>query len=569
MPPLESVDRFSEGLVSQAVISTLQVDNSAALDIKNVEYHPRGAISRRQGYLSYTMSSTPITGVMKIFPWADSNGTETTLVYTTTSSGSLSADCYSLVLSGTPLSTAITAVASKLMSAELYANRTVWWNPNMSADEVHVASYAGSAIAVYGGSGPPLVVSGANISAVPGTSFYLSGAKHIAAWGNYLFLGNMLEAGSAVGGARNQSTIQWNLGLGSVWNGLTSWPASYYIDLDPDDGDEITGMQLLKEFLVVFKRNKIFLVWYTGDASLFGYRRQVVDVGCIAGNTIVAKGDYLYFQGVNGFYRFDGESATEISTKIKDIVVDDTSHTITSTHSAVVHEPHRQVWFSVNYTPYDAASESEDSIRRANAIFVFDYELKNWTIYDIKASAMANCRIDVSTGLDDLLLGHFIQTDATRKGCISQFGAYTTTPFTSDIYDSPITSYWISKWFDAKDQTRNKRLLRTVIIADQEGVQTDNYSLFYEFRENWKATRWSKIDDTTMSGTIYLTGSSTTLSGETVSTLRTGNPMEIRIDMSRTLRSWQLKLSNVSANNPWTVHRIVFDGVPKGRQPVV
>lgn len=556
-PPLLMIEKFTEGWVSPSATSNLQLDPSAAYDIKNVEYHPRGAISKREGFRSYTMSSTPITGVMKIFPWEDHAGNHKTFVYTTTSSGNLSAECYLVELSGAVASNVLTA--QKAFSAELYTNRANLWSPNITADEIHVASYAGSAVAVAGGSGPPLIYHTTAGSAVPCTSVYYSGAKHIAAWGNYLFLGNILDSGT-----RERSRIQWNLGAGSIWLSAVSWPASYYIDLDADDGDEITGMHLLGDKLVVFKQKKIFLVWYTGDSTLFTYRRQSSDIGCIAGNTIIQKGEYLYFLGINGFYRFDGEAATEVSSKIKDKVIENVNHSLVSVHNAGIYEKHRQIWFAVNYTPFDAATENADHIRIANAIFVFDYELKNWTLYDIKASALASCVINTTTQAEDLIIGHFKQTDANRQSCLSKFGSQT-----SDTYQNAISSYWVSKWMDVQDPTRNKRLLRTTIIADQEGTETDTYSLTWEMREDWKEYRFNTtIASAAASGTALLTGSSTTLSGETLASYRTGNPMEIRVDLSRTFRAWQLKLSNAVSAHPWTVHKIVFEGMVKGRTKV-
>ena len=555
MPPLETIENFNTGWASSGVVGHLTFPPDAAYDVKNIEWHPRGAMSKREGFLSYNLSSTPISGVMNLYPWKDKNGTDITFAFTTTSSGNLSADVYSLALTAGS-TTALTA--QKLLSAESYANRANLWNPNISADEVHVTSYGGSAIAVAGGAGPPLMCSGVNTSAVPATSIFYSGAKYIEAWGNYLFLGNIIEDG-----VRQRSRIRWNLGAGSVWLSATSWPASYYIDVDADDGDEITGMKLLKDFLVIFKRHKIFLVWYTGDATIFTYRRQSADIGCMAGRSIIQKGEYLYFLGDHGFYRFDSESPVEISQKIKDQVIDNISHSLPSLCSSEVYDLHRQIWFAVNYTPFDDASESSDSIRRANAIFVYDYELKNWTLYDIRASSMANCILDTSTDAQELILGHFLQTDTARKSCISRFGEQT-----SDIFQNPIASHWVSKWLMAQDPNMNKRVLRTTIIADQEGVQTDNYSLNWELREDWKATKYNFIDATAASGTVYLTGSSTSLSGETVESNRTNYPMEIRIDNSRTLRAWQLKLSNSISGHPWTIHKIIFDGMMKGRTKV-
>ena len=76
----------------------------------------------------------------------------------------------------------------------------------------------------------------------------------------------------------------------------------------PEDGGDITGLAILNEALVVFKRRRIYVVTGNGPNNLGGGqafgRPQLVttDAGCINGQTIVQMPMGLMFQSSKGFY---------------------------------------------------------------------------------------------------------------------------------------------------------------------------------------------------------------------------------------------------------------------------
>lgn len=552
--PLLTVEKFIGGLHSPDVTSDIQQDPTDATDILNVEYYPRGTISKREGYVSYNLSSSPITGVMSIFPWRDADFTNTNLVYTSTSGANVSADVYTLSLSGD------TVLLTKVFSAQCYPASA--WSPKLSADEIHVASYGGSAVAVAGGSDCPLVYASSPGSAVVWSGIP-SGAKHIAAWGQYLFLGNLYSATT-----RKRSRIRWNSS-----GDMDNWPTTYYIDLDPDDGDEITGMRALGDYLVVFKKNKIFIVYWQGGALLFRELRRSSTVGCISGRTIIEKDQKLYFLGDDGFYSFDGTNLVELSKKIKDKVYE-IDPSVPWLHHAEIYESHRQIWFGVSKYA-DGQQYLQSYQRYANRIYVYDWELENWTMYDIPSTAFANVLLGTEyywydltetyasntrtigsyTGAESpiFLIGHANYTDSSRKSCLSKFGGSS-----SDISTTAIDAYWQSIWFDLGDPTINKRYTRWTILANQESTSTA-ISLTAQLHEDFKSTTYLLDDGTSSSHTVYLTGSSS---------YNTNNPLEQRIDTSRTCRAFQVKIRNNIANEKFTVHKMVVDGMTKGRTKV-
>lgn len=579
---LISIDKFIGGLHKTDITSDIQLEPSEATDILNVEYYPRGAIARRDGYetlnmsaAAQTLSARGLQNALRVFGFEDHAGSTINLLYTPSATTN-SASVYALSIANGVLT------AQDVLSAQFYP--TSMWAPKISAGALQVISYGGSALATYARGIPPMsYYSSSPASAKPETNVGVSGAC-VAAWGAYLFLGNVLTSA----GDTEKSRVYWNS------NGeIGTWPSYYFIDLDPDDGDEVIAMRLLSDYLVVFKRNKIFILYWVGGTLLFKEARRSSDIGCVAPNSIVERNKKLYFLADDGIYSFDGTDVREISKKIKSEIEKIRSDMRHLAHAGI-YEKHRQLWFSV---PTNEAPNSEvaDGEVRCNRVFVFDYELENWTIYDIACNDLAIMEItqdttwaslDIIFNSDSRKISNFAMSiqpelyllhDDVISGSGSDAISSVISRFGGSAFDgisaTPITTRWVSPWYDMQDQTTSKRLTRMTLIADQLGDQTlTGAAVGVKIHEDWKNTVYalpSGAPTTTSLFTIYLTGHSSSMCGETVESFRDNFPMEVRIDTSRTVRSWQAVLSSSSSDvNPWIVHRIIFDGLTKGKTKV-
>jgi hypothetical protein len=90
------------------------------------------------------------------------------------------------------------------------------------------------------------------------------------------------------------------------------FPPDHYLDLDSDEGGEITGMEMLNGSVYVFKRYAIYKLVRTGNAEV-PYKPVVVTkvVGALSRKSIVPGEDEsgnpcLYFLSERGPYRFGG-----------------------------------------------------------------------------------------------------------------------------------------------------------------------------------------------------------------------------------------------------------------------
>ncbi|MCC6798318.1 MAG: LamG domain-containing protein [Candidatus Hydrogenedentes bacterium] len=114
--------------------------------------------------------------------------------------------------------------------------------------------------------------------------------KFCAVFNNKLFFAN---------GKTNPSALYW-----AETNTSYGFYALNKIQIDPGDGDEITGLVATEAALVIFKRRSIHEL--TGEGAETFQRRKVVDgQGSVAGQTCQATAGGVYFLSYNGVFLYD------------------------------------------------------------------------------------------------------------------------------------------------------------------------------------------------------------------------------------------------------------------------
>jgi hypothetical protein len=96
----------------------------------------------------------------------------------------------------------------------------------------------------------------------------------------------------------NPNRLAWsNLGDPTTWDAVNQ-----IVDINPGDGDEITGVGVLNDELFAFKRNTIWsITGFSGStftsttANTQNTNNHIYGYGCVAPNSIVAAGDDIYF----------------------------------------------------------------------------------------------------------------------------------------------------------------------------------------------------------------------------------------------------------------------------------
>jgi hypothetical protein len=521
------LEGFQGGLRSEDTFSKVHIDDTECTCASNIEFWPQGTISKRNGR-TYKNELEPLSGsVSYIYQWWAEEGSNFLLVFQAASATNCSAQVLYME-QATQTSASWTYILSSGQDL---------WNPD-SDSSVVVESFGGSAIFVNG-TDKMFVWNGtdtcSSIDAAPEGPVCVRGYK------NYLFCGNAEPPG---GGTRLNSRVWW-----SDPGDAHTWPAANYIDLDADDGDLITGMEILGNELIVFKERKIFAITYVGGIYEFYAENRMNGVGCAATNSIIPIFSELLFYGIENFYSFTGRDVESIGDKIKDIITYSIVPEQRSKICGLTYEEKNQVWWAV---PMDDTSDSNSHI------LVLDYTTDAWTISAVEANTLGWLNSAADLFMKDLTLPYsdydiswgdrlFLSNAAlivsgTLDGFILDNG---TSGVTSDL-GVDFEGFWRSRWLDFGMPDINKRITRMTVYLDKEVDSEENdYNLYVYIRTDW--------DEDTITKT------------ETLSVFGVYPVLERRLDFTLSCRAFQVQIGSTSKGEPFTIHRIVIEYLPKGR----
>ncbi len=303
----------------------------------------------------------------------------------------------------------------------------------------------------------------------------LTKAKLVKQFNNYLFLANV-----QVSGTRHGSRIYW-----SNLKNTNTWSATAFIEISKDDGQEITGLKVLADRLVIYKTRSIYVLFFTGDADipfiLPGGGKTNSEVGCIAPFSIQAVDNGHILLSHDGLYFFDGSNSFKLSDKINDTILGLNSTRLNQARS-INQKNKTKYWLSVP----SSGSVTNDKI------ITFDYFNNAFSIYSgINASAMA---IFFVSGLEE-------------RPYFSDYSGFTYRADTG-LNDNPLNSataidafYW-TNWKNWGDIV-NQKVTPQIYIYHPISSSTLAFAYAYDFDES---DQFSQSVSLATSADVYGTG---------------------------------------------------------------
>jgi hypothetical protein len=532
------IEGFNKGLIDETTITKmglaqvtgglsnqeLRIEGCPATDINAMDFYTVFALNKMNGREALNLTPWKDSAIIKMYQWQDPTAKEFSLLFS----------CLSAAVSASIAVVAVSGGSTTFSTVSFSGTPLSGWAPEIG-DGIDITAYAGSAVMTYGDNTMPLMLftGSSYITPMLGTNAP-SGAKTVAAWGSYLFAGNIITSS-----ARDRSRIVWNQPLDP-----TSWLASNYIDLDVEDGDVITAMRVYKDLLMVFKRHKTFLIKYVGGTSLFDWQRIDNSVGCIGPNALCESEGILYFRGADDFYSFDGTNVPRaISSNIKKLVARDNTD-VDYVNEVVSFGDKKQIFFT----------EAEGSSLRKNKIYIYDIERKGWTKWDVEVSCLGNMLYGHNLEFIDFpdayetysnIIGNTVGGTKNTFLAFGTYGGYLQRFGTSDNdLGQAINAYWVSPWIDFGYPDRNKRILRVTVFLDATGDL--EYTLDFTAYTDWDGATEA------MSKTFTTTGPLLGIA-------------EKRIDFTLPCRALKFKLGINQLNASVTIHKIIIDFLIKGR----
>lgn len=478
----------SGGLIDH--MSPLLIPDKNATQIQNVTLDDRGQLSKRNGYdiLNSTgrMGTTdPVVGGAYHDP-ASGNDFFALVVGTSVfTTGNTFAGTYTNI---TPAALTLTNSSSNLAQATSLNDKLVFCNE----------------------SNKPFTVTAAGVVAHISTST-ISAAKTCATYGLYLVLGNTTESSVAL-----PSRVRW-----SDVNNTESFPANNYIDVEPNDGDRIVGLITFDDSVYIFKKRSIYRMLITGldGADAFQIRPVARNIGSWAKMSIKTIPNVgIAFLSQDTVYILNDDGLTPIGDSIQRSL-QDVNRLMWTNAVAEVYPKRYQYWLSMS----EGGSQND-------AVFVYDYVQKSWTVYrGIKANMLAQA--EDSNGNSILLSGDYLGNNYQQDTGTSDMPANVTTA---------ISAYYTTAdlHLGSPEITKNFKYLYLFSVVDS--TTTITISAFYDYDAS--AVAYSSDLSLGQNGAVYGVG----IYGQDI--YPNQQYKVSRIELNRSSRAVKLKFSNSSSD---------------------
>lgn len=303
----------------------------------------------------------------------------------------------------------------------------------------------------------------------------ISTAKYVEAYNNYLFLANV-----TVSSVYYPTRIYW-----SNLQDPTTWLTTSFIEVNINDGQQITGMKVLGNNLIIFKTRSIYVVSFTGDPDipfiLQSGGKANSDVGCVSNFSIQEITNGLMFLSFDGLYYFDGFNSEKVSDRINPTILGLNSTRLTQARSMVQRNKHRYI-MSI---PSSSSSTND-------TVITWDWYLNAFSVYaGVAASSM--CATYTSGFQESIYFGDYS-------------GFYYKMDNGSDDFPlnvrTAINSYYYTNWKAFSDIMDEKAIPHIVLYFQlSSAVLTFSYS--YDFSTS---DTYSLTTSTATSTDVYGTG---------------------------------------------------------------
>jgi len=238
-------------------------------------------------------------------------------------------------------------------------------------------------------------------------------------------------------------------------DGNVAWdPAINFVDINPNDGESISGLKRFGLELLVFKPNYIYRFKTVGvDPD------PLIKIGTRSQECIIEGKLGLYFHHDTGFFRYTGGYPKEISRAIADIV---TAIPFSYFENISAWKDEDHIYWSVG-----DLTIGQDSWR--NVVLRYTESSDLWTVY--RTANEIRYAIDYNSGSD---LERAVGTD---NGLVGEFGTGTMD------FDYPIGYYFVTKWYEW-DEVENRKIIHD-IIAICEKAQGSGLMYQVDSSDDW------------------------------------------------------------------------------------
>lgn len=248
------------------------------------------------------------------------------------------------------------------------------------------------------------------------------------------------------------------------------------LEIDPPSGD-ITGLAVLDQNVIIFKREKIFVLAGTGPdgtgSGVFNDTYAVAtDTGCLDSNSIVTTETGVYFRSIRGMQMIDRSLQVSYPGAIVERIINGSTVT-----SAVLVPGQNEIRWALRSNNPTIAGTAED-----NVVLVLDYLQGKWSQYrfnpgydprySLRVAGQANFRDNAFT-----LAGNAIFQDAGPQSTYGAIG------FKDAARDVPMVIE--TGWIPLSGPQGWGRLRRVNILGDFRSAHDLKLSFAYDYNDEY------------------------------------------------------------------------------------
>ena len=379
----------------------------------------------------------------------------------------------------------------------------------------HAACISDYWIYAHGNSTPAATMERMNSSPAAPTAFYVESFK------GYVIMGRTAAFPSRV--------------FYSVAGDARQWDAFAFFDVNPDDGEWITGMFSFGGRFYVTKLNTIYEIPFTvldpeeGDEDILPLYNVP---GCVSNRSIVVTDHGVYYLAKDGIRLFDGAKSEDIATKFIGPTLDSYVQTRDKYCQGLWVKKYNEVWFS-----FTSTGSTHDRL------VVYNYALQKWTIFSgMNCEAMG--LVEDSAGNDQFLFGTGDATD----------GKLYLADSTQADNAGAINAYYKTGWF-ALEPTTEAAGRYCYIYTKRSG----NWNLSVDLYRNFNASAKVKDAGGADQG-VNINLLSGTYTPDTDLYFPDATDQMARIDMLMDGHHFQMNFSNANASQDFAIYGAIFKG---------
>ena len=163
-----------------------------------------------------------------------------------------------------------------------------------------------------------------------------------------------------------------------TWN-TTDW----YIDISPQDGDNVTKLKRYKNALLLFKRNHLYRIYSINETE----PDPKISVGTYSGRSVVEAVDGVYFHHPSGIYRYSEGGISCISQPIIDFI-----ENITVANYSKVNG-----WEDGNHVYFSVGNVTIGDVSYVNVVLRYTISSRVWTFRSYPTQFLASSKYNDGT----------------------------------------------------------------------------------------------------------------------------------------------------------------------------